>query len=331
MVLHGQTSLDYGVLTLRISGGKSWTLDSLLPHLSLESLTIPSISIPLKDYDAIGLHIKSTTCLKELCVTCIEYTSIDDKGREVIAKALSDNQSLPLERLELICWGTFTDTAADCLAQFITNTTTLQHLTIRDCTFSSHGLLALAQALHHNSTLQEKSLELRVTVDGDNEAKDYAQLLVEYPYMVDNPGIIYLQCKNISDGGAVALAQALSTLKELYLSKSNISDTGAEALAQTLHHNSTLEGLDLSNNNISDAGAVALTQVLHHNSTLKGLYLSNNNISDAGAEALAQTLHHNSTLEGLDLSNNNISDGGAVALAQAPSQLYPEEAGLVWQ
>ena len=90
-----------------------------------------------------------------------------------------------------------------------------------DCTFSAHGLLALAQVLHHNSTLQEKKSleELTVTVDGDNEAKDYAKLLVEYPYMVDNPGIIYLQCKNISDGGAVALAQALSTLKELYLSK----------------------------------------------------------------------------------------------------------------
>ena len=236
------------VLTLGISGKKNWRLDSLLPHLSLESLTITSVTaddnLLLEDCVAIGLHIKSTTCLKELCVTYIDNPiAIDDKRMEVISKALSDNQSLPLERLELECDGTFTDTAADCLAQFITNTTTLQHFTIHHCTFSAHGLLALAQALHHNSTLQEKRLEeLTVTVNGDNEAK---QLLADN--MVDN--IIHLQCTNISDVGAIALAQAL-------------------------HHNSTLERLDLSNNNVSDAGAVALAQTLHHNSTLKWLYLS---------------------------------------------------------
>ena len=323
------------VLNLGIRRKENWRLDSLLPHLSLESLTIIAGEgyLLLEDCDAIGLHIKPTTCLKELCVACIDIDfpiTIDDKGMEVISKALSDNQSLPLERLELECYGTFTNTAADCLIQFITNTTTLQHLTIHGCTFSAHGLLALAQALHHNSTLQEKSLEglmlmldmLRVRVDGDNEAKNYAQLLVEYPYMVDNINweIQEEYIHNISDDGAVALAQALhhnSTLEMLHLSNKNISDAGAVALAEALHHNSTLVDLDLSKNNISDGGAVALAQALHHNSTLKRLDLSNNNISDGGAVALAQALHHNSTLKRLDLSNNSISDGGAVALAQA--------------
>ena len=63
------------VLNLRISGGKNWRLDSLLPHLSLESLTIIAEVnyLLLEDCDAIGLHIKSTTHLKELCVT---YTDI---------------------------------------------------------------------------------------------------------------------------------------------------------------------------------------------------------------------------------------------------------------
>ena len=155
-------------------------------------------------------------------------------------------------------------------------------------------------------------------VDGDNETNDFAQLLVEYPYIVDNIDKQYLH--NISDAGAVALAQALhhnSTLKDLYLSNNRISDAGAVALAQALHHNSTLKDLYLSNNRISDAGAVALAQELHHNSTLKDLYLSNNRISDAGAVALAQELHHNSTLKDLYLSNNRISDAGAVALAQS--------------
>ena len=215
------------VLTLGIKSKKNWRLDTLLPHLSLESLTISCTGdsgLVFEDCVAIGLHIKSTTCLKELYIThCIGSIAIDDEGMEVISRALFDNKSLPLERLKLTCQGTFTDTAADCLIQFITNTTTLQHLTIRYCSFSAHGILALAQALHHNSTLQEKSLKkLKFRVNGDSEVKDYAQLLVQYPYMLDNS----------KQEGSI----------------DNISDDGAVALAQALHHNSTLKRLNLSGN-----------------------------------------------------------------------------------
>ena len=81
------------------------------------------------------------------------------EGLEKITNALAGNQSLPLERLELSGIFTFTDTAAYCLTQFISNTTTLQYLIIEwDCTFSAHGLLQLAMTIHDNSTLQEKSL-----------------------------------------------------------------------------------------------------------------------------------------------------------------------------
>ena len=322
------------VLRLEITGRKNWRLDTLLPHLPLESLTTTVDSLVCEDCVAIGNHIASTKYLKELSLDdgydSSGSTGVDDEGMEAITRALAGNQSLPLERLEWVCWYTFTDTAADCLAQFITNTPSLQYLTMRWCTFSAHGLLQLAQAIYHNSTLPEKRLEdLRCTVDGDHEAEDFAQLLVEYPdmvnsivcsmdweNMVDSGGMF----TNISDAGAVALAQALhhnSTLEWLDLSNNSVSDAGAVALAQALHHNSTLEWLDLSNNSVSDAGAVALAQALHHNSTLVWLYLFNNSVSDAGAVALAQALHHNSTLEWLDLSNNSVSDAGAVALAQA--------------
>ena len=269
------------VLNLKIKSKMNWRLDNLLLQLSLESLTISCTGaggLVFEDCVAIGKHIKSTKCLKEFY---IEEVSIvrDDEVMKVISKALSDNQSLPLETLKLDCFGTFTDTAADCLAQFITNTTTLQHLKIYNFKFTPHGLLALAQALHHNSTLQEKSLKkLIVIVNGDNEANDFAKLLVEYPFMVDNLDNQYLH---------------------------NISDAGAPALTRALHHNSTLKELDLSNNRLSDAGAVALAQALHHNSTLKDLCLSNNRLSDVGAVSLAQALHHNSTLKMLDLSGND--------------------------
>ena len=260
-------------LTLGIESKKNWRLHTILPHLSLESLAISCTdggSLVLEDCVSIGLHIKSTKCLKEFY---IEEVSIvrDDELMKVISKALSDNQSLPLERLKLDCFGTFTDTAADCLAQFITNTTTLQHLKLYNCKFSAHGLLALAQALHHNSTLQEKSLKkLIVTVNGDNEAKDFAKLLVEYPYMVDNTDYQYLH---------------------------NISDAGAPALTQALHRDSTLKELDLSNNRLSDAGAVSLAQALHHNCTLKMLDLSGNDaIGKEGIHQLVQALTVNTSI-----------------------------------
>ena len=310
------------VLRLEISDKTSWRLDTLLPHLSLESLTIQGysgdVSLVYEDCVAIADHITAVGCLKELCFISYDENDglvvIGDKGMEAITKALADNQS-PLERLDLELKCKFTDTAADCLAQFISNTAILQYLTIWWSTLSAHGLLELARAIHVNSTLQKKTLEgLRCTVNGDDEAKDFAQLLLEYP-QVEGRYEHEIMFSLIGDAGALALAQALyhnSTLKELDLSNNSISDAGAVTLAQALHHNSTLKELCLSNNSISDAGAVALAQALHHNATLKELDLSNNSISDAGAVTLAQALHYNSTLKKLYLSNNSISDAGAV-------------------
>ena len=59
------------VLNLGIKSKKNWRLDSLLPRLSLQSLTSSyseSGDLVFKDGVAIGQHIKSTTCLKELYI-----------------------------------------------------------------------------------------------------------------------------------------------------------------------------------------------------------------------------------------------------------------------
>ena len=146
------------------------------------------------------------------------------------------------------------------------------HLTNKK--ISDAGVTALAQALHHNSTLQQ----------------------------------LDLSNNSITDAGVTAVAQALhhnSTLQQLDLSNNSITDAGVTAVAQALHHNSTLQQLDLSNNSITDAGVTAVAQALHHNSTLRKLDLSSNSIGDAGATALAQGFHHVSMLGGLNLSGND--------------------------
>ena len=108
---------------------------------------------------------------------------------------------------------------------------------------SDAGATALAQALHHNSTLKELNLSYN----------------------------------NISDVGATALAQALhhnSTLKELNLSHNNISDVGPTALAQALHHNSTLEKLYLYDDvGIGEEGTRQLVQALTVNTSINKLWL----------------------------------------------------------
>ena len=204
------------------------------------------------------------------------------------------------------------NTGAVALAQALHHNSTLEWLYLSNNSISDAGAVALAQALHHNSTL--KKLDLSNNSISDAGAVALAQALHHNSTLKG----LDLSNNSISDAGAVALAQALHHLEKLYLSNNSISDAGAVALEHALHHNSTLKELHLSNDSISDAGAVALAQTLHHNSTLERLDLSYNSISDAGAVALAQALHHNSTLKVLDLSSNNrISDAGAVALAQA--------------
>ena len=289
---------------------------TLLTHLSLESLTINLLFCSDSDCAAIGNHVMSTTSLKELCIS----SHWSRNRMEYITAALVNNQSLPLERLVFKYAGTFTATAGDSLAQFITNTTTLKSISIKACTFSAHALLVLARALHHNSILETKNVdEFWLTVNGDSDAKSLAQLQVEYPDLVKH--VVDLTNNSASCAGAIALAQGLhhnSTPTELKMSNNSISDAGAVAVAQALHHNCTSTGLYLSNNGISDAGAVALAQALHLNSTLTELYLSNNSISDAGAVALAEALHHNSTLTKLYVyGNDGIGEEGTRQLVQA--------------
>ena len=216
---------------------------------------------------------------------------------------------LPLRSLQIECKCTFSNTAVTSLALFFKNSTSLNcvgmfknidwkashisksdkqtdimrfsvittglhynrisHLNLSNNNISVAVATALAQALHHNSTLNE----------------------------------LNLSSNNISDVGATDLAQALhhnSTLEKLYLSSNNISDVGATDLAQALHHNSTLNELHLSNNNISDVGATDLAQALQHNSTLKMLHLDGNNgIGEEGTPKLVQALTVNTSVNRL--------------------------------
>ena len=125
---------------------------------------------------------RAASTLKELKLHQIK---IQENGVEVITKALVSNKSL--ERLELTCDCFFTDTAVDCLAQFITNSTTLRYLGLCWCWFTVRGLRVLAQVTH-NPTVHTKNIgcgELDVLLNDGGDINELDDLFRVYPGMRD--------------------------------------------------------------------------------------------------------------------------------------------------
>ena len=166
------------VLELRINDNDTiMGLDTILSALSLESLDIDGADIePSLDHEDCVALARAASTLKELKLYGI---NIEENGVEVITKALVSNKSL--ERLELTCYCFFTDTAADCLAQFITNSTTLQHLGLCWCRFSVRGLRVLAQATH-NPTVHSKNIDCSQLNVLLNDGGDINELFRVYPH-----------------------------------------------------------------------------------------------------------------------------------------------------
>ena len=217
------------VLDIEVNSWTKWGLDTLLSHLSLDSLTVHIYSGLVSD--SIGDYIKSTSChLKELFIMSKDPARlwfVDAVDVEAITAALASNHSLPLEKLELKCKCEFTDTAAEDLAQFMTNTTTLCYLAIECCTISVREVLVLDRVIQQNSITMYLE-NLTIEMYGDDEAEDLEQLLIKYPDMA----------------GRITCTESC--------------DAGAEAMAQALQHSHTLRHLELSSNSISDNGAVAV-------------------------------------------------------------------------
>ena len=184
-------------------------LDTILSELSLESLDIDGVDFEqsLDHEDCVALARAAST-LKELTLHKISILKI---GVEVITKVLVSNQSL--ERLELTCDCFFTDTAADCLAQFITSSTTLRYLKLCWCTFSVRGLRVLAQATH-NPTVHTKNIEcgeLNVLLNDGGDINELDELFRVYPGMQDIVDGVKFSHNSTLEGKHVSLTEYSKT------------------------------------------------------------------------------------------------------------------------
>ena len=127
--------------------------------------------------------------------------------------------------------------------------------------------------------------------------------------------ITYTVDEKIGDTEVIKIAKALeinntlinTQLTTLNLPQNNISNIGAIVLAEALKTNKTLTTLNLQQNDIGDEGVFALAEALKTNNTLTTLNLQQNDIGNEGVNRLVHVLfrRENESLIDIDFKYNN--------------------------
>ena len=345
------------VLHLEISGEKNWNMSSLLELLcgwNIRSLTIRKYYEEIggdmreREYKKTFLGLRDCTAVAKLLSSAeiLEHfrfsghLTVDNKGMEIITKALNQNSAIveSLIVLGLECKCTFSDIAAEHLANIIRTTDSLYYVGVCYCEFNTSGLLQIARAQQKGITMF--LWNLRCTVGSNDQAKDLKQLL-KYslfynPDTMDSLCVSYRsnECaQTITETFNRGTGYCRQMILDLTLSQNNIGDLQAIAIAMTfrLSDNSlyVLRKLDLSGNCITDAGMLFLSMFLLYNSTVRTLLLSSNKIGNNGVVALSHALRGNTTLLSIDLSDNNaIGSVGALELMEELSHYPKRDVGI---
>ena len=133
----------------------------------------------------------------------------------------------------------------------------------------------------------------------------------------------------VSNDGARAVAEVLAQgwdLKRLALRKVNVSDDGAVSLAEAIKTSADnvtcqLRWLDLGSNDVRSRGAIAIGEALEHPEVrITRLTLRGNGICSEGMEALGKGAGTSATLRRIDLAHNGFGDRGVIAFADALSR-----------
>ena len=182
--------------------------------------------------------------------------------------------------------------------------------------FSAHTVQQLADSLMVNKTLN------CLMFMGNAWGNDAVRILAGYMKRSESLSSLYLNCGDIGDAGATALAEVLrtnTTLNSLGLCNNpGIGNPSVISLCEALKVNTTLSSLDLSGTGISDAGVLSLVEVLKTNtSSLTSLSLSEIKISHHSVKSIAEVLRVNSTLKELKFEGNKVGSDGAELIAES--------------
>ena len=182
--------------------------------------------------------------------------------------------------------------------------------------FSAHTVQQLADSLMVNKTLN------CLMFMGNAWGNDAVRILAGYMKRSESLSSLYLNCGDIGDAGATALAEVLRTSTTLnslgLLNNPGIGNPSVISLCEALKVNTTLSSLNLSGTGISDAGVLSLVEVLKTNtSSLTSLLLSDIKISYQSIKSIAEILRVNSTLKNLKFEGNKVGVGGTKLIAES--------------
>lgn len=236
-----------------------------LAKSTLLGFSIYATQLDLRDRcigDGGALHfadaIKSTTCLRSLCVA---QNAVTDRGLEGIIAALRGNEAITTLDLHS---NQITDRGALQIAAYLSSNAALKQLLLdENHHIGSEGAKEIALALCSNATLEV--LSLRSCGIGRKGGERFGMTLNQN-----------------------------AALRELNLcGNGEIGDSAVELLSRGLQRNACLKRLDLSSCGVGDSGCSALADALLENATLTHLLLDKNGIGDGGALTLSATLSRN--------------------------------------
>lgn len=184
------------------------------------------------------------------------------------------------------------------------NDPTLTSLNFFACNIGDEKVIALAEALKTNESLQRLYL-------GYNDAKA---------------------------GGIAAIAEALKTnkaLKEISLEGNDVQDAGAILIAEALKVNNSLEDINLGFSGVKNAGIAAIVEALADNYSLTGFLTRKNEIEITRDNefALYKLMERNRSIKSISdkiiAGANNSSNPNQFGLNESDCQFItnPEQAG----
>ena len=233
---------------------------------------------------------------------------------KLLVEALQVNNTLTLLFIEVPFFG---DQFIVSLANLLRVNKTLTTVKCMTNDFvSAHNVQQLADSLMVNKTVNY------LMFGGNAWGNDAVRILAGYMKRSESLSSLHLNCSDIGDAGATALAEVLRTNTTLnclgLYNNPGIGNPSVISLCEALKVNTTLSSLDLSRTGISDAGVLSLEEVLKTNaSSLTSLLLSDIKISHQSLKSIAEVLRVNSTLKDLEFEGNKVGVGGTKLIAES--------------
>ena len=287
--------------------------NSLLQHI--QHLNLTGNNLDRRGCELLAEGVQRMPCLEKLN---LEFNSGFGCGGAV--QLVSSLQYCSKLRELNIAKTGISDPDFQCLATYVSSTTSLEVLEIGENDISVESIDSLCKALSANSSMRRLNMSFcHLTT---SHCVCLGQLL-RHPIHCQIEKLNIGGCSLTSDGvgEVVSGLSDNTTLRELDLSCNQIGSEGAVSVATMLKTNSSLERLNLSWCGIGSRGGVELGAALERNKTLRYLELSWNALGDDGVRGLCVGLENNSSLEELRLySDRSLGEEGALLLYQQTTE-----------